>query len=93
MNLANGYAVNLTDVSPKIDDRPADRRPLTTDRKGGNILKTNRVPLVPGCCGVQIELQCGLLLEGYRPGEVVRFFPASWEFVALPKEEQYFGRE
>ncbi|MCB9108693.1 MAG: hypothetical protein H6633_31260 [Anaerolineales bacterium] len=37
MNLANGYAVNLTDVSPKIDDRPADRRPLTTDRKGGNI--------------------------------------------------------
>ena len=63
------------------------------DRKGGNILKTNKVPVVPGCCGVQIQLQCGLLLEGYRPGEVVRFFPASWEFVALPKEEQFFGRE
>lgn len=63
------------------------------DRKGGNILKTNNVPVVPGCCGVQIELQCGLLLEGYRPGEIVRFFPASWEFVALPKEEQFFGRE
>ncbi|PAY19195.1 hypothetical protein CKO51_12620 [Rhodopirellula sp. SM50] len=63
------------------------------DRKGGNILKTNQVPLVPGCCGVQIQLQCGLLLEGYRPGEIVRFFPASWEFVALPSEEQFFGRE
>lgn len=63
------------------------------DRKGGNILKTNSVPVVPGCSGVQIELQCGLLLEGYRPGEVVRFFPASWEFIALPKEEQFFGRE
>lgn len=42
MNLANGYAVNLTDVSPKIDDRPADRRPLTTDRKGGNIFSAVR---------------------------------------------------
>ncbi|QDV81605.1 hypothetical protein [Stieleria magnilauensis] len=63
------------------------------DRKGGNILKTNQVPVVPGCCGVQIQLQCGLLLEGYRPGEIVRFFPASWEFVALPSEEQFFGRE
>ncbi|MEZ6088520.1 MAG: hypothetical protein R3C05_10945 [Pirellulaceae bacterium] len=63
------------------------------DRKGGNILKTNKVPVVPGCSGVQIELQCGLLLEGYRPGEIVRFFPANWRFVALPKEEQFFGRE
>lgn len=63
------------------------------DRKGGNILKTNQVPVAPGCSGVQIQLQCGLLLEGYRPGEVVRFFPASWDFVALPKEEQFFGRE
>lgn len=63
------------------------------DRKGGNILKTNKVPIVPGCCGIQIRLQVGLLLEGYRPGEVVRFYPASWKFAAPPKEEQYFGRE
>ncbi|QEG02261.1 hypothetical protein Mal15_63470 [Stieleria maiorica] len=63
------------------------------DRKGGNILKIDRVPVVQGCCGVQIQLQCGLLLEGYRPGEIVRFFPASWPFVALPAEERFFGRE
>ena len=63
------------------------------DRKGGNILNTKKVSIVPGSSGVQIQVQCGMLLEGYRPGEVVRFFPASWEFVALPKEEQFFGRE
>jgi len=63
------------------------------DRKGGNILETNKVPAGQGCSGVQIQLQCGLLLEGFRPGEIVRFFPASWEFVAPPAEEQYFGRE
>lgn len=74
------------------------RRTLMTydpvnDRKGGNIIQTNQVPVRPGCSGVQIELQCGLLLEGYRPGGIVRFYPASWKVVALPKEEQYFGRE
>lgn len=63
------------------------------DRKGGNILKTNKVPVVPGCSGVQIQVQCGMLLEGYRPTKVVRFFPAAWKVVALPREESFFGRE
>lgn len=63
------------------------------DRKGGNILEMNQVAIRPGSSGMQMKLQCGILLEGYRPGEIVRFFPASWKFVALPKEEQFFGRE
>lgn len=65
----------------------------TNDRKGGNILNTTKVPVAPGCSGVQIEVECGMLLEGYRPGEVVRFIPSTWKFLALPKEEEYFGRE
>ena len=63
------------------------------DRKGGNILKTAKVPVRPGSSGVQIQVECGILLEGYRPGEIVRFFPASWKYVSLPKEEQFSGRE
>lgn len=63
------------------------------DRKGGNILKVNKVPVRPGCSGVQIQVQCGMLLEGYRPGKVVRFYPACWNVVALPLEERYYGRE
>ncbi len=63
------------------------------DRKGGNILKINQVPKQPGCSGVQIQVKCGMLLEGFRPGRIVRFYPATWEVVALPREEQYFGRE
>ena len=63
------------------------------DRKGGNIVKTSKVPIRPGCCGVQIQVQCGMLLEGYRPTKIVRFYPAIWEVVALPREEGYFGRE
>ena len=63
------------------------------DRKGGNILTVEKVPAVPGCSGVRIQVQCGMLLEGFRPGAVVRFYPASWPVIALPLEERYFGRE
>ena len=63
------------------------------DRKGGNILKIGKVPVLPGCSGVQIQVQCGILLEGFRPGEIVRFFPATWAVEPLPKEEEFHGRE
>jgi hypothetical protein len=63
------------------------------DRKGGNILKIGNVPVRPGCSGVQIQVQCGILLEGFRPGKIVRFFPATWPVIALPKEEGFHGRE
>jgi hypothetical protein len=65
----------------------------TNDRKGGNILDICQVPLRPGCSGVQIQVECGLLLEGYRPTEIVRFYPASWPFITVPLEESFQGRE
>ena len=65
----------------------------TNDRKGGNILQFNKVPVVPGCSGVQIQLECGMLLDGFRPTKVVRFYPASWPFITVPMEESFFGRE
>jgi len=65
----------------------------TNDRKGGNILQFNQVPVVPGCSGVQIQLQCGMLLDGFRPTKVVRFYPAIWPFITIPMEESFFGRE
>jgi hypothetical protein len=63
------------------------------DRKGGNIVKRSKVPLRPGCSGLQIQVECGMLLEGYRPGGVIRFFPATWNVVGIPREEQFHGRE
>lgn len=65
----------------------------TNDRKGGNILKISKVPVVPGCSGVQIQLECGMMLEGFRPAKIVRFYPASWPFVTVPMEESFHGRE
>jgi len=63
------------------------------DRKGGNILHIGAVPVEPGCSGVQIQVKCSMMLEGYRPKRIVRFFPATWKVDALPKEEEFTGRE
>lgn len=63
------------------------------DRKGGNILETRKIPVQPGSAGVQIRLQCDLLLEGFRPKKIVRFYPGAWKVNALPREEQWEGRD
>ncbi len=65
----------------------------TNDRKGGNILDIRQIPMRPGCSGVQIQVECGMLLEGFRPTEIVRFYPASWPFISIPMEETFQGRE
>jgi hypothetical protein len=63
------------------------------DRKGGNILAIDRVPVEVGSSGVRIKVKCCMMLEGFRPGRIVRFYPATWKVGILPKEEQLFGRE
>ena len=63
------------------------------DRKGGNIIYIGKVPIEPGCSGVQIRVKCGMMLEGYRPRRIIRFYPATWKVIALPREEQFQGRE
>ena len=63
------------------------------DRKGGNIIYIGRVPIEPGCSGVEIKVKCGMMLEGYRPRRIIRFYPAKWKVIALPLEEQFHGRE
>ena len=42
---------------------------------------------------MQIKLKMDMMLEGYRPKRVVRYFPPTWKVIALPKEEEFFGRE
>jgi hypothetical protein len=63
------------------------------DRKGGNILDIKSIPTAPGGSGVQIRVQCDQMLEGFRPRRIIRFYPATWKVVALPREEEFFGRE
>ena len=59
------------------------------DRHGGNILKTEKLPPRPGDSGVRIQVQCDILLEGFRPRRIVRFFPAAWPAKFPPMEERF----
>ncbi|MFN0076975.1 MAG: hypothetical protein ACKVY0_10910 [Prosthecobacter sp.] len=63
------------------------------DRKTGGILEVKKIPIEPGSSGVQIKLKMDLMLEGYRPKRIVRFYPPTWKVNALPKEEEFFGKE
>ena len=58
----------------------------------GTILDATKIsgeaPL--GSSGIQIRFETDLIIEGIRPGRVVRVRPASWPQVDLPREE-YLG--
>ncbi|QDU99251.1 hypothetical protein [Lignipirellula cremea] len=60
------------------------------DRIRGSMLERTEVPLAPGSSGVQITFQPSVLLEGFRPGRIVRLFPGDWPVISLPKEEQLY---
>tara|TARA_R110002096_G_scaffold24760_6_gene77937 strand:- start:11705 stop:12838 length:1134 start_codon:yes stop_codon:yes gene_type:complete len=58
------------------------------DRKRGPLLEMREVPNVPGSSGVQIDFQPELLLEGFRPGRIVRILPERWPLISIPQEER-----
>ncbi|MDF1810649.1 MAG: hypothetical protein P1V20_00480 [Verrucomicrobiales bacterium] len=62
------------------------------DRKKGPVISVQRTARAPGYSGVMLTIKPSLLLEGYRPGKIVRVYPSIWPVIALPMEEKYFGR-
>lgn len=56
---------------------------------GGSILEVAKLqgdsPL--GSSGIQIRFETDLIIEGIRPGRVVRVRPSSWPVVTVPREE------
>lgn len=55
----------------------------------GPILDVVRMDGQPpvGSSGIQIQFETDLIIEGIRPGRVVRVRPASWPAVNVPREE------
>jgi len=61
------------------------------DRRGGPVLDVKHVTIQPESSGVQIQVQPDILLEGYRPGRIIRVFTPSIPFRTLPQEEGLYG--
>lgn len=55
----------------------------------GSILEVTKLPgeAPLGSSGIQIRFETDLIIEGIRPGRVVRVRPASWPVVNLSREE------
>jgi hypothetical protein len=49
---------------------------------------TGEIPL--GSSGIQIQFETDLIIEGIRPGRVVRVRPWGWPLTQLPREEYLF---
>ncbi len=56
---------------------------------GGTILKVTKAGgnVPSGSSGIQIRFETDLIIEGIRPGRVVRVRPSSWPQVDVPREE------
>lgn len=62
------------------------------DHKGGPVVGVTDVANPPpGSSGLQVRVQIGELLEGYRPGRIVRLRPNGWPNVKTPPEERVLG--
>ena len=61
----------------------------------GPILEVTRLdgktPL--GSSGIQVRFKTDLILEGIRPGRVIRICPGSWPQVQIPREEYLGGNK
>ena len=50
---------------------------------------SGKIPL--GSSGIQIQFETDLIIEGIRPGRVVRIRPESWPKMQIPREEYLFN--
>lgn len=55
----------------------------------GSIVGVTKLPGEPplGSSGIQIKFDTDLIIEGIRPGRIVRVRPNNWPLVELPREE------
>lgn len=59
------------------------------DKKIGDVLEWKEIENPPpGSSGIQVRLKFTELLEGYRPGRIVRVKCHDWIFVTMPPEER-----
>jgi hypothetical protein len=59
------------------------------DYKSVRILEARRAEAAPpGCSGLTLRADCAELIEGFRPGRIVRVWADAWPRVKLPPEER-----
>ena len=62
----------------------------TNDCVRGPIVEVLEGPPAPGQSGLRLRFQGDILIEGFRPGKIVRIFGPGWRVDDLPREERAY---
>ena len=60
------------------------------DRKIGPLLEIITVPTQPGRSDFRLRFKPSMLLEGFRPKQIIRVFGSKWKIDDLPREERLY---
>jgi hypothetical protein len=106
--LFHDIAIKDPNLPPPRDGSPPPTEPIgrlavaleslmtydpVNDSKRAAVLEVKKVPTANGSAGIDVQLRLEMMLEGYRPKRVIRFYPPTWKVIALPKEQEFQGRE
>ncbi len=61
-----------------------------SDRMRGDVLELGTAPVLPGSSGWRIKFKTVTLIEGDRPGRILRVWSGKWKVDDLPKEERLY---
>ena len=83
-----GSSAQMNSVESTLKHTHGDYSPAHM-ASGGSILEVTKLPgeTPLGSSGIQIRFETDLIIEGVRPGRVVRVRPGSWPVVNLSREE------
>jgi len=83
-----GSSAQMNSVENTLKHTHGDYSPAHM-ASGGSILEVTRLPgdAPLGSSGIQIRFETDQIIEGIRPGRVVRVRPTSWPLVNLSREE------
>jgi len=83
-----GSSAQMNSVENTLKHTHGDYSPAHM-ASGGTILEVTRLPgdAPLGSSGIQIRFETDQIIEGIRPGRVVRVRPTSWPLVNLSREE------
>ena len=83
-----GSSAQMNSVENTLKHTHGDYSPAHM-ASGGSILEVTRLPgdAPLGSSGIQVRFETDQIIEGIRPGRVVRVRPTSWPLVNLSREE------
>jgi hypothetical protein len=87
--LLEDFVVNES-VTSAVAEESLRTYDQNSDRMKGDLLEVQHIPVVTGNSGIRLKFRTSTLLEGQRPGRILRIWSSKWKVDDLPKEERIY---